>query len=318
MEKAKAIAHVKDMYEYMIFREDKEALETLIPELTESEEERIRKYLIEELKAAKSIGELKFTIPQPTREECIAYLEKQKESPKKELGKYSEEEELAYRLNWVMQDYYKAGKDEEEREHRFKCYHLFWNALEDSEFFNRLESHKEELTKLQEKCKKFIEKQKEQKPAEWSEEDEEKINNISEIIEHCIAIPYSGGTLKLSQEYKKELQCFLKSLRPQSKREWSEEDEKKIVELKNFIAQCNGFNKENRKKAFDMIDALRYQPKQEWSEKDEDMLNSCISSIEEAKENRYAYKETDGDTSYDHEIDWLKSLRPSWKPSEER
>ena len=62
------------------------------------------------------------------------------------------------------------------------------------------------------------------------------------------------------------------------------------------------------------------------SEEDEDMLNSCISSIEEAKENRYAYKETDGDTSYDHEIAWLKSLRPvskeslqpHWKPSEEQ
>ena len=63
----------------------------------------------------------------------------------------------------------------------------------------------------------------------------------------------------------------------------------------------------------------------EWSEEDEDMLNSCISSIEEAKENRYAYKETDGDTSYDHEIAWLKLLRnrvgkeflqPHWKPSE--
>lgn len=62
------------------------------------------------------------------------------------------------------------------------------------------------------------------------------------------------------------------------------------------------------------------QSQQEWSEEDEDMLNSCISSIEEAKENRYAYKETDGDTSYDHEIAWLKSLRPQshWKPSEEQ
>ena len=50
------------------------------------------------------------------------------------------------------------------------------------------------------------------------------------------------------------------------------------------------------------------------------MLNSCISSIEEAKENRYAYKETDGDTSYDHEIAWLKSLRPQphWMPSKEQ
>lgn len=55
----------------------------------------------------------------------------------------------------------------------------------------------------------------------------------------------------------------------------------------------------------------------EWSEEDEKMLNCCISSIEEAKEYRwYAYKKTDGDTSYDREIDWLKSLRPSWKPSE--
>ena len=58
----------------------------------------------------------------------------------------------------------------------------------------------------------------------------------------------------------------------------------------------------------------------EWSEEDEEMLNSCISSIEEAKENRYAYKETDEDTSYDHEINWLKSLKPQphWKPSEEQ
>lgn len=53
-----------------------------------------------------------------------------------------------------------------------------------------------------------------QKPAEWSEEDKEKIVTISEIIEHCTTIPYSGGTLTLNKEYKKELLCFIKSLRP--------------------------------------------------------------------------------------------------------
>ena len=57
----------------------KEMMEYIFPQLRESEDERIRKYLIGELKTAKSVGELKFTIPQPTREECIAYLEKQKE-----------------------------------------------------------------------------------------------------------------------------------------------------------------------------------------------------------------------------------------------
>lgn len=46
----------------------------------------------------------------------------------------------------------------------------------------------------------------------------------------------------------------------------------------------------------------------EWREEDEEMLNSCISSIEESKENRYACRENDGDTSYDREIAFLKSL----------
>ena len=75
------------------------------------------------------------------------------------------------------------------------------------------------------------------------------------------------------------------------------------------------------------LEKQKEQKPSEWSDEDKDMLNSCISSIEEAKENRYAYKETDGDTSYDHEIAWLKSLRnrvgkeflqPHWKPSEEQ
>ena len=60
-------------------------------------------------------------------------------------------------------------------------------------------------------------------------------------------------------------------------------------------------------------DAQKEQKPAEWSEEDEEMLNSCISSIEESKENRYAYKENDGDTSYDREIAWLKSLRPQPK-----
>ena len=68
-------------------------LDTLFPELRESEDERIRKTLIEELSACNTVGELKFRLPAPTREECIAWLEKQKE-PKpvdeEELSKFCE------------------------------------------------------------------------------------------------------------------------------------------------------------------------------------------------------------------------------------
>ena len=63
----------------------------------------------------------------------------------------------------------------------------------------------------------------------------------------------------------------------------------------------------------DMIEDVArhfYQKEQkpaEWSEEDADILNCCISSIEEAKENRYAYKETDGDTSYDRSMTRITS-----------
>ena len=57
--------------------------------------------------------------------------------------------------------------------------------------------------------------------------------------------------------------------REQKPAEWSEEEMRKIVELKYFITQCNGFNKENRKKAFDMIDAFR--PRPHWKPSEEQM-----------------------------------------------
>lgn len=164
-------------------------LEEIFPEINESEDERIRKWLIRLVQNTDTNHN-----NMELSENCklaLAYLEKQKE----QTG------ELSERLNGVMQEYVKAGKDEEEQEYRLKCYQLFWDALGDLDFF--------------------------------------------------------------------------------------EQQERKTSEL---------------------------------SEEDEDMLNRCISSIEEAKENRYAYKENDGDTSYDHEIAWLKSLLPllHWKPSEEQ
>ena len=175
---------------------------------------------------------------------------------KEELGKYSEEENLAYRLNWLMQDYYKAGKDDEEREHRVKCYRLFWDALEDTEFFNRLESHKEELTKLQEKCKKFVEEQKEQRSAD----------NVS-IEEH----------------------------------------------IKGFKALCDDLSKLS-------IDSGKQKPA-EWSEEDEAMRDNILRVLSCFIGNVECESNPSLSTSYPlykREMDWLKSLRPSWKPSEEQ
>ena len=76
---------------------------------------------------------------------------------------------------------------------------------------------------------------------------------IRKIITDSVFYQYGAD-----KEYEDVLDYLdkLKKQKEQKPAEWSEEDERKKVELKTFIAQCNGFNKENRKKAFDMIDAI--------------------------------------------------------------
>ena len=109
-------------------------IDEIFPELRESEDERVRQRivaLVEQFAQGLNRGPM------------LAYLEKQKEQPK---------EELIYRLNGLMQDYIKDGKNEEEREHRFKCYQLFWDALEEETFFEQKEQKLPEmelLTKLE-------------------------------------------------------------------------------------------------------------------------------------------------------------------------
>ena len=108
---------------------DDATLEFLFPQLKESEDERIIRAIIDALYShSNSINLLSSRGYQMG--DIEAWLEKQKEQP---------QEELVYRLNGFMQEYIKEGKDEAEKEHRFKCYQLFWDALEDADFFEQKE-----------------------------------------------------------------------------------------------------------------------------------------------------------------------------------
>lgn len=57
------------------------------------------------------------------------------------------------------------------------------------------------------------------RPAEWSEEDEDKVDDICKLIEHATIIPRSGDDdtgippTRLNDKYKGELKAFVKSLR---------------------------------------------------------------------------------------------------------
>lgn len=69
----------------------------------EDEDEMVRKSLIKALTAAKSVGELKFILPEPTREKCIDYLERQKKKKSVSSGiiDYSYEENTDLAMNGV-------------------------------------------------------------------------------------------------------------------------------------------------------------------------------------------------------------------------
>lgn len=156
-------------------------------------------------------------------------------------------------------------------------------------------------------CVAYLEKQKEQKPAEdWKETRKKECpfrrkldNNLYGCERYADVVCACDGCCSWVVDYPKLKE--IQDRKEQKSAEWSGP--------KEFISDTISMR----------LKSLHAQPQQGWSEEDENMLNSCISSIEEAKENRYYYRETDGDTSYDHEISWLKSLRPRphWTPSEE-
>ena len=107
--------------------------------------------------------------------------------------------------------------------------------------------------------------QKEQKSAEWSEDDENVYKTIMDDF---------NGITPMSKAYKLKAAKWLKSI----------------------LERCS------------------LQPKQEWSEEDERIRKAILGFVNPDK----------GGTKYSSYAelvkwsDWLKSLRPSWKPSEEQ
>ena len=100
----------------------KEEVEHYFPQLRESDDERIRKGLIEALKTSKTVGELKFVLPYPEREECIAYLEKQKYDRMKPI--YDARESFESALEKAWNDYHNGYENVDKLEDDYvECAH---------------------------------------------------------------------------------------------------------------------------------------------------------------------------------------------------
>lgn len=242
--------------------EEMKALEILIPELRKSEDERIRKEIICFIEYEEARGNIPDKWYQAKRPGIwISYLEKQKE-----------------------------GKEELSESENERIRKVIVKSIEEDSSVYEQEVSKESMLA-------WLKKQKEQKSridaCGFPLRDEEE--SACSYLERCLSPDMRNIWYEACSEIKEK------------------QKEQKPADYTAELKKC----KDNPLYFYDKYVSIKQKPA-EWSEEDEDMLNSCISSIEEAKENRYAYKETDGDTSYDHEIEWLKSLRPSWKPSEEQ
>ena len=272
-----------------------------------SEDERIMKAIIQFFKDASNSKTR--VVSSNTFAEWAIYLEKYK----------GDKEELVYRLNGLMQDYIKEGKDEEEKEHRFKCYQLFWDALEDADFFEQkeqksIESIAAEVTKDKESAIKFLKStgimddngelaemyRSEQKPAEWSEKDKIIIEGA------CNALKIYGHT---------KLASMLESISSQPKQEWSEEDEDMAMKIDCYLSSAISVSEEERQNINNWLKSLRPQLKQEWDKKDKKILQS-LHSVMNCADAQNAVKR-DG-LSVEDVCEFLFSIEPCWKPSKEQ
>jgi hypothetical protein len=121
----------------------------------------------------------------------------------------------------------------------------------------------------------------------WSEEDELHIRELESIVKQEWAIAECEND-KDKIHKMSDLSFFLKTLKPQLKQEWSEEDEKSAsyicaaldcyYRLRNDNKNVNGQEKLDNARTwlYNRLKQIKPQPKQEWSEEDEKFFNTAL------------------------------------------
>jgi len=260
-----------------------EYIDTIIPELRESDDERIRKAIIYNLNNLN-------VIYNATKEECLAWLEKQKECHSDDV--------LNRTYQNGFEDGFKAGKEVERRN------------SSDNDFIK---------PRMQEPWNN--EKQKEQKPIQFKD------CNLVEIIKGEFEgfrslLKKRGIDYQPTDSYWESFARLFDSsareyLKEQKPVEWSEEDEANFKWFDKFFRAesviANGRDIPQDKYLW--FKSLRPQPKKEWSKKDKKILQS-LHHVMNCTDAQNAVKR-DGLNIADV-CDFLFSVEPNWKPSKEQ
>ena len=286
MTREEAIKLVKRIKGAIVYtEEEKEALETLIPEL-QSEDEKIRKLVVNRVRTATEMTE-------SLRELLLTYLEKQKHSLNFDA------------ISSWLRDHVSRYVNSE--------YNEFHHCTEYDGTIN-VERLIADLKVAVDSGTFDIQEQKEQKPWEWGEEETKLLDSIIDDYE-AAAKSFCGYDGKIG---------LLRAIRDGEynlpKQEWSEEDERMLSRCIKSVECSKQFaDSETYKAAKDvemnwlksLPERFNLEPKQEWSKEEIGHLHTLASYI---KSKGY---EDDGEF-LEGVLNKLKSIRPSWRPSEEQ
>ena len=293
---------------------DKDMFDIIFPP-EESEDERIRKEIIEFIKWSVDRHFMREDFHQAKRpSEWIVYLEKQKYDRMRPI--YDARESFESALEKAWNDYHNGYENVDKLEDDYvECAHA--KGFREGYLFG-------------------IEKQKEQKPAEPSDEELErhqkelydfKVFAAKQAKEHHISFVHDfewnnfcAELLSYFHEQKPELvQQPPITYTYNSNASRDERLKAALLALLNSdllkVKEGGYFTKQ------DLIDWVDKQKPAEWSDEDEDKLYQVIETLLADKEVARQENPQHYDVlckAYDELIAWLKSLRPSWKPSEKQ
>lgn len=334
-----ALAWMQSLYPWLHGNTREEA-EKYFPELAESEDERIRKAISQCVEDMRGQFEKLYSVH---HKDAIAWLEKQRNltirfftdefewalgriiafwNKNHKDGKYDENELMSYikvreteLVDLFTDNVCKVSLSDFSEEYR-KAYYDGYNKC-NRDWLKIKDISVDEYNK---NAEIILGGQGEQKPAEWSEEDERLFNRTIWHLRYCV----NNGDFKLPAG---QLEDWLKSLkdRVQPKQEWCEEDKKKLNRIYTLLAEaanehafsttCRLIGDKECVELQDFLRSLRPQPKQEWSEEDEEYLNFVIAAMKtlqvKCTENEIKHhSNSQAAPYYAKVINWLQHLRP--------
>ncbi len=140
----------------------------------------------------------------------------------------------------------------------------------------------------------------------WSEEDENFYKSVINGLQ-----TYNHSDTPCSNWFK----SLKDRVQHQPKQEWSEYDEIQLSEAIQMI-EANGTwirSEDAVKKVSNWLNSLKPQTKQDWNDNDKRVLKALITLCDQKLNNCDSQLEF---MMYSDWMNWLKSLKPCWKPSE--